>query len=291
MRIMTSNIWGDFFNNPTKLREDGLFAVYEKYCPDVIGFQECAAGWYDAGLFGKLSKNYHFVGVEYFEQTNSTPIAIKKDYKVIAKGHEQLENTPDFSKSITWAVAEKDGKRAAVCNTHFWWMRGTENENAQKAYRVVGWTFEDHCELRAQNARQLSGLMKYLSEKYSADVFAFGDLNSTVTETVFEAFSENGIKLLYDKAKQKDTICSVHGDPVLGDDGRFHGNKATAEYIAGFRKRLCLPEISETDGYFSSIDHIVALGDDFEVTQYRVVEDKEALDSSDHSPLFADIVN
>ena len=289
MRIMTSNIWGDFFNNPTKLRAANLYNVYEKYNPEVIGFQEAAAGWYDADLFYKLGEAYTLIGTECCNNTNSTPMAIKKEYTVIAYGHEQLENTPDWSKSITWAVLEKESEIFAVCNTHFWWMRGTEPENVKKACNVLDYTFHDHCGLRSCNAKQLSQLMKNLHERYSCTVFAFGDMNATVSESVFDVFAEHEIKKLYDMTEYRDTVCSVHGNPKLGEDGMFHGHKATPETISNFRTILCLPDENVTDGYFSSIDHIVALGNNFKVLQYRVAEDQNALDASDHSPVYADI--
>lgn len=40
MRLMTTNIWGDYFDNPVDVREDNMYKVYENYSPDVIGFQE-----------------------------------------------------------------------------------------------------------------------------------------------------------------------------------------------------------------------------------------------------------
>ncbi|MBE7044637.1 MAG: hypothetical protein E7397_03840 [Ruminococcaceae bacterium] len=289
MRIMTSNIWGDFFNNPTSLRKDQILRVYEKYEPDVIGFQEVAAGWYDVDLFEKLSAQYHFVGIDCFDKTNSTPLAVKKEYTIIANGHEQLDNTPDWSKAITWAVIEKGNERIGVCNTHFWWMRGSEPEQVKKWAGVLEYTFDDHCELRSHNAKQLSQLMKHLHNKYSCPVFAFGDMNATVSESVFDVYSENGIQKLYDLTGHKDNVCSVHGNPERGEDGMFHGQKATTESINYLRSLLCLLEDKKLEGYFSSIDHIVGLGDNFEVMQYRVVEDQDALDVSDHSPVYADV--
>jgi len=216
-------------------------------------------------------------------------LVIKKEYKVIAYGHEQLADTPDWSKSITWAVAEKEGSRIAVCNTHFWWMRGTEAPHVQKACGVEGYTAEDHNALRAQNAAQLVRLMQDLQRKYACPVFGFGDMNATVSEKVFEVYGENGVKLLFDIAAEKDTVCSVHGDPVRGEDGMFHGKKATAESVNTLRRILRLPE-TDREGYFSSIDHIVALGEGFCVTQYRVIEDQDALDVTDHSPVYADVL-
>lgn len=289
MRIMTSNIWGNFFNNPPELRKDALFRVYKKYNPDVIGFQEAAQGWYDVDLFRKLGEEYNLIGTACCNNKNSTPIAVKKEYAVIAYGHEQLEKTPDVSKAITWAVVEKDKLRFAVCNTHFWWMRGGEPEETKKACGVADYTPEDHCRLRSDNARQLVRLMKHLSERFSTPVFAFGDMNCVISEEVFEVYAENSVKMLFDAATEKDIVCSIHGDPERGDDGFFRGKRADAEYIARLRKALHLPDASGEEGYNSSIDHIVGMGDNFDVTQYRVVEDEDALNASDHSPVWADI--
>ena len=33
IRVMTSNIWGDYFGNEVQVREDQLFEVYSKYAP------------------------------------------------------------------------------------------------------------------------------------------------------------------------------------------------------------------------------------------------------------------
>ena len=289
MRIMTSNMWGDFFNNPTALRKDMLYRIYRKYNPDVIGFQEAAAGWYDVDIFWKLGEEYNFVGTECCNHTNSTPIAVKKEYTVIAKGHEQLKDTPDWSKAITWSVIEKSGERFAVCNTHFWWMRGTEPDEVKKSMGVQDFTIEDHRQLRTSNSIQLSELMLYLHKKYACPVFAFGDMNGTVFEDFFIVYAKNSIENLYDVAEYKDNICTLHGDPKPGEDGSFHGERATKEYIKGCRKRWCLTEENIEDAHLTSIDHIVALGDNFKVKQYRVIEDEDALSATDHSPVYVDI--
>lgn len=148
---------------------------------------------------------------------------------------------------------------------------------------------KDHDNIRAQNAEQLVQLMRHLQIKYSCPVFAFGDMNATVNDSVFDVYSVNKVGLLYDLAPQKDSVCSVHGDPVRGSDGLFHGTKATEESVNAFRKLLRLPEAKNAEGYFSSIDHIVAIGENFNVERYCVIEDQDALDVSDHSPVYADI--
>ena len=148
---------------------------------------------------------------------------------------------------------------------------------------------DEHCALRVKNAEQLTELMNHLHGKYSCPVFAFGDMNATVTEGVFDVYRKNGIKNLIDISEEKDEVCSIHGDPVMDSEGFFHGTRASKEYIASFRKELCLPEDRGASDSFSSIDHIVALGESFKVKAYRVIEDKAALDATDHSPVYADV--
>ncbi len=253
MRIMTSNIWGDYFGNPVEGREGLLFEIFKRYSPDVLGMQEYTLGWYKGNMYNWLSEEYYPVGTELYNNINYVPMAIKKEYKLLNYGYEYLENTPDISKGITWAVIEKEDKRLVVCNTHFWWKTGAE-----------------HDVIRVENARQLVSLMKHLNGRYNCPVFAFGDMNTVISSRVFEVYSENGVRHLFDLATEKDTSSSHHGDPVLGKDGRYHGAK--------------------TDKDFNfSIDHIVVLGDVKTVLQYRIIEDIEALDATDHSPVYADL--
>jgi endonuclease/exonuclease/phosphatase family metal-dependent hydrolase len=289
MRIMTSNIWGDYFGNPTVGRDEKLYGVYQKYTPDVIGFQEVTRGWYASNLFQKLSSDYDFVGTELFGSKNFVPLAIKKELSLLEKGFAYLKDTPDSSKAITWAVLKQNGVVFAVCNTHFWWMRGTESEKARERLGVLDFSPADHCDLRAKNATQLAELMKHLQGKYACPVFAFGDMNATVTESIFDVFARNGIKNLFDQALQRDTTCTLHGDPEKDADGVFRGTKATEAYLSSLRKELCLPEAEACDPHLSSIDHLVALGDSFQVPTYRVIEDQDALDATDHSPVFVDV--
>lgn len=78
MRIMTTNIWGDYFGNPANVRENNVYQVYKNYSPDVIGFQEITDGWYKSNLFKMMSDDYFFVGTELFENINFVPMAVKK---------------------------------------------------------------------------------------------------------------------------------------------------------------------------------------------------------------------
>ena len=266
MRILTSNIWGDYFGNETTGRDRQLADIYRKNDPDVIGLQEVTRGWYDSTLFDELSDRYRLIGaaVEDF-----VPLLIKKTYAVLAHGFAYLKNTPDVSKAVTWAVLDSANGKFAVLNTHFWWMTGKEAFAAKQHAGVADWSEQMHEAVRMENAAQLSMLCKHLSGQFACPVFAFGDLNCTVKSGVFTVFAQNGIRHLYDIAKEKDDISSHHGDPVRGQDGRFHGKQTANDHTY-------------------SIDHMVGLGQ-FEVQSYRVIEDQSALDATDHSPVFADI--
>jgi len=273
MRIMTSNIWGDYFGNPTAIRDDQLFEVYKKYAPDVIGMQEVTASWYQSSLLKNLSADYYFIGTELFEPNNYIPLAIKKKSTLLAKGYEYIEQPYDLSKGVTWAVVKlQDGRIVGLCNTHFWWMQGPE-----------------HTRCRNSNAEQLSEIMRYINRRYSCPVFALGDMNASMSDTIFDIYRAHGMAPLIELAEQRDSTCSHHGNPVRGDDGRYHGSKVSQERLVRMRQRLGVDENSDEFDYMASIDHIVGLGDGYKVLQYRVVEDQDALDATDHSPVFADI--
>ena len=114
MRIMTTNIWGSYFNNPAEVRKDDMYKVYETYAPDIIGFQEVEPQWYACDMFRRLSDDYYIVGAQPFDSFNFVPMAIRKKYKVMAFGFERLTDVKDPSKEITWAVLQEDERLFAV---------------------------------------------------------------------------------------------------------------------------------------------------------------------------------
>ncbi len=253
MRIMTSNIWGDFFGNPCEMRGAGLEAVYRKYSPDVIGFQEVTEGWYCEGLLDRLSDEYTLVDGR---PKYPTPIMFKKDmFDMIECGWEALTDVPgDSSKTITWAVlrTKDEGKTVAVLNTHFWWMQRGEVDNS----------------IRVINAKQLFARMEYLKKKYACKVFAFGDMNCNIKESAFEYLNSVGVFCSVHIAEDFSKQSSHHGDPIRGEDDLYHGCVAVKDYT-------------------NSLDHIVTYKGT-NIKRQVVVEDREALDSTDHSPVYID---
>ena len=278
-RIMTSNIWGDYFGNPVTLREDELYDVYMRYAPDVIGMQEATVSWWNSNLFKKLKESYTEVDTDapveawYAGQANDSstrdainrgmcnnqnyvPLFYKTDkYDCLESGWEHFEDTPDPSKCITWAVLKDKaaGGVFGVCATHYWWMSGDEK----------------HDLIRVKNSCQMLNTMKYIEKKYSCAVFAFGDFNCRLDSMAFRTLIEGGCKDLQKEAKIASGISSHHGDPVRGEDGKYRGKPTDL-------------------GEEFSIDHIVALGN-VDVSAYKVIIDQDALDATDHSPVYADV--
>lgn len=253
MRIMTMNIWGDYFGNPVDVRIGGILETIKKYSPDVVGMQEVTSGWYNSGLIEALSEEYAPVEAAV---GNYTPLFYKREkFNLAKRGWELLSETPDKSKSITWAVLESvdSGKRFAVCNTHFWWK-----------YRNP-----DDDRIRVCNAAQLFDIAGGIHEKHGIPVFAFGDLNCREGSPALEYLNERSFTVSYRIADNFTDISSHHGDPKLGEDGKYHGSRTENK-------------IGE------SIDQILTFRDGAHVTDYTVVCDQSALDATDHSPVFID---
>ena len=277
MRIMTHNIWGDYFGNAVDERVNDVINIYQSYTPDVIGFQEVTKSWNDSDLFSYLEKDYSFVGIDRFYSDNYVPIAFKKNLELVAKGFERLGGVPDRSKAISWAVLKRpNGQIFGVCNAHFWFMSGFEPEEKKQGIakgfgEIAFFTNEQHKNVRADNARQLIALMKRLAKEYGCPVFGIGDMNCTVQSRVFtDVCKSQNIPHLYDLAREKDDICSIHGYPVKTAGRKWQGEMPSKDHTW-------------------SIDHMIACGDGFTVQAYRTITDQAALDASDHSCIFADI--
>lgn len=253
MRIMTCNIWGDYFKNPVRDRLGGYLRLFDDYAPDIVGFQECTGGWYGSGFFEAVSDRYDLYRLT---EKNFTPILVKKNRFTLAEcGFHLYSQTPDKSKSYTYLVLNdtENGGTVGVINTHFWWKVGAE-----------------HNLIRCQNARELSFCAEKIASSFSCPIYAFGDLNCRYHEDPFGIFSSAGFSATIDTAKRSDTCSSHHGDPILGEDGKWHGKP------------------TENDKNHS-LDHILSYNTNAEIDRYAVVCDAYILDSSDHSPVYIDV--
>ena len=74
LRIMTSNIWGDYFGNPPHERDDALVEVFLRYLPDALSLQEVTPNWWKSRLFKRLEGEYAVVEGKGPDQTNYIPL-------------------------------------------------------------------------------------------------------------------------------------------------------------------------------------------------------------------------
>ncbi len=254
-RIMSNNIWGQYFENPVESRTDDLLKVYKKYAPDVLGFQESDKYWHAGRMFNAIQGEYEFVRAPE-EEKNYTSLLYKRDrFELVDSGYILFDKTPDPSKSFMWGVLKdkNSGFKFGVGSLHYWWMTGPS-----------------HDVLRCRNSCDLLDEVRKIREKHGVTVLAFGDYNCFWQSEALKLLYANGGKNALDLAAKCSAVSSHHGDPIRDDDGRYHGKR--------------------TDNDKSkSLDHIIFFGDDFKVDEFRVVEDQCALDATDHSPIYADI--
>lgn len=257
---MSSNIWGDYFGNEVAVRDRQLEEIYRKYLPDIIGLQEMTQNWWRSPVWKELKDEYEFVPVPTEGKLNYTPILYrKKVLGVIDSGwflyHEEL----DCSKGYTWAVFKiyETEELFTVFNTHFMW---TKAETDILAFDTI----------RRYNAMELNNAMKKISEIYDCKVFFMGDLNCPEDSLAWKYLNKEGWITSYSLAQECSEECSEHGDPQRGVDGRYHG-KLT----------------DESKEY--SIDHIGVKKGTVVYKQVAVI-DQAALDATDHTPIYADIM-
>lgn len=253
IRIMTSNIWGDYFQNPVELRCNNIIETVRKYSPDVLGVQEITPSWHHSELFTTLSDEYTVLESRL---ENYVPLLYKtQKYKLLGCGWELYKETPDKSKGITWAVLQdkESGKEIGVCNTHLWWKQGPE-----------------HDPIRVKNAKQLLALMDYIKAKYDVLVYGFGDFNCVYDSAAMDFLRENDIVTSFEVAEEYSKVCTIHGDPVLGEDGAYHGKRTDKDLYA-------------------SIDHVITYRNESVIKRQVVVEDQIILDATDHSPVYVDV--
>ena len=258
IRIMTSNIWGDYFGNEVQVREDQLFEVYQKYACDVIGIQEVTPGWHRSTLMTNMkAAGYLVLNNAPTEFSGYNVLFVKADrFTVHRSGFEQLTHTEDGSKNIQWAVLidKESEKRVAVCTAHFEYRGGPQYDEA-----------------REFNAEQMVWRMRYMMHHYGCvAAFGMGDMNAGLSSSIFKVYEKRGMKQMADLAPTYPTFSTYHGYPVRGEDGRYHG-KATQ------------------NPYAMSLDHIVGTEGDYRVLDYCVVTDQAALDATDHSPVYVDL--
>lgn len=264
VRIMASNIWGNSSGStgefPVSGRNKQHAELFLLYLPDVLALQECspAARSGDTDIAGLISGVYEEVAVSGIDGNNYTPLFYNRDTVTPVESGYLLFGGPNDvnSKSVTWAVfrVKATGKQFAVGSTHFWYKAGGEGDTA-----------------RAQNAAEIDGIMKALSEKYSCPAFICGDLNSSTAASGCGTLISAGYADAQKTAARTENVRSNHAYPAYDDE-----------------LKIWIEPAAVPTGMASSIDHILISGGASPLV-FDVVTDMLAMLSSDHCPIYTDI--
>ncbi len=257
LRIMSHNIWcGKVFNRDLHMRD-----VYMRYLPDVLGLQEMTPNLYDSRIVELLSEEYEWLTHKEAEgYTDNTPLLIRKGmFDVLEHGWHLYRGLNNHeSKSLAWAVLRRksDGVTFGAISTHFWWQKGPESDLA-----------------RVDDVDQMVAFVNYMKVKYNIPVIAMGDWNCRIGSAAYRrAYEWGGLDTRLCAKDFCDRGNSHHPYAVY--------NEATGEYENGPKPVGTL---------LNAIDHMFIYNPEgFDVKEYHVVTDQDALDVSDHCPVYID---
>ena len=257
LRIMSHNVWCGEVHN----RDLHLSNIYHRYLPDVLGLQEMTPNLYESRLLSLIADEYELLrhpeapGIE-----DNTPLLIRRGkFNVLEHGWHLYRGLNNHqSKSLAWAVLERkeDGVRFGAVSTHFWWRKGPESDLA-----------------REDDVYQMMAFVNYMRVKYNIPVVAMGDWNCLMGSLAYRAaLAAGGLDVRLLAQDSSDLRASHHPYAVYNPD--------TDEYENGpMAVGTCT----------RSIDHIFVYGETgFDVREFRVVDEQEALDTSDHCPIYMD---
>ena len=283
MKFMTFNIWGDYFKNPVPEREKSVFNVIRRHAADFVSLQEVTPNWWNSMVFTNAAAAGYAVvrGDEDMalarafarppkdadrirkgrNWVNHEPLLYHADrFALLDSGVEFYNLTLQVEKSVTWGVFEDrtSGRRLIAFATHFWWQQNGKESDAHRVY----------------NVRKVVETVNRVKAKWGdLPVIGGGDLNDVHPERsiALDIFEQCGFA---DAAKEADVVDprpSEHGNPIRGEDGKYHGRPGDKS------NKIC-----------AELDRIYYTPDSIHVKKHAVVIDQDALDSSDHSPVIVD---
>lgn len=260
-RVMFFNILGncDIKKYPTRERNKLAAELITAIAPDVFGLQECSPSSRGAEsvITALAAAGYAEVDAD-VPQNNYTPILYDSEkLRVIDKGWLLYSGggVVDKSKSVTWAVFEgiKDGKRFAVCSTHY--HHKAENTPA-----------------RVSDAGELANINRTIAQKYNCPIISGGDLNCRDDSEPFRAMLDAGMTDLHALAPDADIYKTSHTYPQWNENADLY-----------------LECTMPNKGYEAAIDHAVLYnGEGLTPRMFNVVTLKYALLASDHCPIVVD---
>lgn len=258
---MTLNIRCSYSSNQDGVncwakRRGHIAEIIGSACPDFIGMQEVVS--HQLSELQQMLENYQFIGTQLKDGSNKeehVPIALLRDYKIIAEGHFWLseEGLPpgskgwdaDYERVCIWCVAERQpGKNMLLLNTHF-----------------------DHkgVQARLESAKLLLAKLEELQELYGdMPIVVCGDFNASPEEEPIQILAYSEPPALNDCWQ----LAAEHSGPAW----TFHGFGALPEEQ---RERIDFIFVKN----IGSVIRQVAISDHFGEVY-----------PSDHTPVLAEIL-
>lgn len=256
IRIMSHNIWcGEVHNRDLHLAE-----IYFRHAPDVLALQEMTQNLYDSRLLSLLEEKYELLKPDTQGLLDNTPLLVRRGvFDVVKCGwhiYDGLNNHK--SKSLAWAILRKtdDGSEIGVISTHYWWQAGPESDLA-----------------RVYDAKQLTAYAHFMQMEYGVPVVAMGDLNMRIGAPGYIEMTSTGAMDMRMAAVEYASRSNTHHPYAVY-------NPESGEYENG-----PMPKGS----HLNAIDHMFVYGhEQLDVRVFNVVTEQEALDVSDHCPIYVD---
>ena len=256
IRIMSHNIWcGEVHNRDLHLAE-----INFRHAPDVLALQEMTQNLYDSRLLSLLEEKYELLKPDTQGLLDNTPLLVRRGvFDVVKCGwhiYDGLNNHK--SKSLAWAILRKtdDGSEIGVISTHYWWQAGPESDLA-----------------RVYDAKQLTAYAHFMQVEYGVPVVAMGDLNMRIGAPGYIEMTSTGAMDMRMAAVEYASRSNTHHPYAVY-------NPESGEYENG-----PMPKGS----HLNAIDHMFVYGhEQLDVRVFNVVTEQEALDVSDHCPIYVD---
>ena len=256
IRIMSHNIWcGEVHNRDLHLAE-----IYFRHAPDVLALQEMTQNLYDSRLLSLLEEKYELLKPDTQGLLDNTPLLVRRGvFDVVKCGwhiYDGLNNHK--SKSLAWALLRKtdDGSEIGVISTHYWWQAGPESDLA-----------------RVYDAKQLTAYAHFMQVEYGVPVVAMGDLNMRIGAPGYIEMTSTSAMDMRMAAVEYASRSNTHHPYAVY-------NPESGEYENG-----PMPKGS----HLNAIDHMFVYGhEQLDVRVFNVVTEQEALDVSDHCPIYVD---
>ena len=273
VRIMSFNVLATEWASPTNEKPSGFDRfpyfknVLDRYAPDVVGVQEFNIDWYTSVM-------------EYYDR-----------YKVINEDNKVVNGTYNYS-TIVYNTDKvelleygqdpypyNDNKNTAKVTWGYFRSKATD-----KRFIVISthWSLSDFVD--AKQSSILAAKVKSLQEQYSVPVICTGDYNSNDAGYINKDGNDSVLTQFFEESGFTDAKYAARDVGLLSHtlhkgDGEFHpkGEIGVGSYID--------VNVNQTN----SIDHILC-PINVVPTYYDTVIDEDALQASDHCPIYADFI-